>query len=191
MTLVYFVTHPDVVIDPLVPVPQWRLSEVGIARMRTFARQPWLSNTRSIYASAERKARDGAAILSAELGRAYTVVEALGENDRSSTGYLARIEFEERVREFFARPYDSVGGWERAIDAQHRITAAVDDILAREVGDHDIAVISHGGVGALFLCHLKKIDITPDANQPGNGGGNYFVFDRRSLRLLVNWRSID
>lgn len=31
--------------------------------------------------------------------------------------------------EFFARPEDGVGGWERAADAPHRIVSAVDFIL--------------------------------------------------------------
>lgn len=29
----YFITHPNVLIDPTVPVPQWPLSERGLARM--------------------------------------------------------------------------------------------------------------------------------------------------------------
>ena len=31
------VSHPEVVIDPAVPVPLWGLTEVGAARMRSFA----------------------------------------------------------------------------------------------------------------------------------------------------------
>ena len=34
MSLVYFITHPDVVIDPDVPVPQWPLSAQGKERMK-------------------------------------------------------------------------------------------------------------------------------------------------------------
>ena len=30
---------------------------------------------------------------------------------------------------FFAKPEESVRGWERAVDAQARVAAAVDDIL--------------------------------------------------------------
>ena len=34
MSLVYLITHPDVVIDPDVPVPQWPLSARGKERMK-------------------------------------------------------------------------------------------------------------------------------------------------------------
>jgi len=40
MSLVYFVTHPDVEIDPAVPVPQWPLSARGRARMTTLLAKP-------------------------------------------------------------------------------------------------------------------------------------------------------
>ena len=34
MSVVYFITHPDVLIDPAVPVPEWPLSPRGRARMQ-------------------------------------------------------------------------------------------------------------------------------------------------------------
>ncbi len=60
---VLFVTHPEVVIDPAVPVPRWKLSPKGVARMTEFARDPAVAKVTSIYASDETKARDGARIL--------------------------------------------------------------------------------------------------------------------------------
>lgn len=42
MPLVYFITHPEVVIDPGVPVPQWPLSETGRRRMRSPVTKPWV-----------------------------------------------------------------------------------------------------------------------------------------------------
>ena len=68
MTTVFFITHPDVVIDPSVPIPDWPLSERGRARMRALATCPWIRAVRSIFASSERKARDGAQILADGLG---------------------------------------------------------------------------------------------------------------------------
>ena len=50
-----------------------------------------------IYASTEQKAMDGAAIVAERLGLSYGRDEALGENDRSSTGYIAPPEFWEVV----------------------------------------------------------------------------------------------
>ena len=42
MDTVYFITHPDVLIDPTVPVPEWRLNARGIARMRAMLTQSWV-----------------------------------------------------------------------------------------------------------------------------------------------------
>jgi broad specificity phosphatase PhoE len=65
-----------------------------------------------------------------------TVVAALGENDRSSTGYLAKSEFEAAADRFFAAPDSSFRGWETAHAAQTRIVRAMQDILrAAPAGD--------------------------------------------------------
>ena len=44
MASVTFITHPDVAIDPVIPVPDWRLNPTGIARMRSMLTQPWVTN---------------------------------------------------------------------------------------------------------------------------------------------------
>jgi broad specificity phosphatase PhoE len=88
---VFFITHPDVVIDSGVPVPDWPLNERGQARMRAMTAQPWARVVRRIFASSERKARDAAQILAEGLGLGvYSVIANLGENDRSATGFLAK-----------------------------------------------------------------------------------------------------
>ena len=100
MASLIFITHPEVVIDPAVPVPQWPLSALGRSRMERFVAHPALRDVRAIYSSAERKAMDGAEILAAHLGRPTAIEEDLGENDRSSTGYIAPPEFWEVVEAF-------------------------------------------------------------------------------------------
>jgi hypothetical protein len=105
MPMVFFITHPDVSIDPSVPVPEWPLNERGRARLRAMAAYPWAREVRRIFSSGERKARDAAQILTDELGLSgYSVVHGLGENDRSATGYLPEQEFEATVDAFFANP---------------------------------------------------------------------------------------
>jgi hypothetical protein len=54
MSLVYFITHPDVVIDPEVPVPQWPLSHRGKERMKKLLAKPWIDTIGSIYSSTEQ-----------------------------------------------------------------------------------------------------------------------------------------
>ena len=192
MQIVSFITHPDVVIDPAVPVPDWPLSPRGRARMQSALTLPFVASVRSIWCSEERKAVDGAEILAAHLQLPIRRLAALGENDRSATGYLARAEFETVADAFFAQPAQSVRGWERAIDAQRRIVAAVDHVIAASgAAGGDIAIISHGGVGALLLCHLLGQPIARAYDQPATSGGNMFAFDTGTRRVLHGWRGID
>jgi len=188
---ILFVTHPEVMIDPKVPVLEWPLSEQGRARMEAFASDPVLRRVRAIYTSGERKAIDGAGILASHLSVPFTVDEALGENDRSATGYIAPPEFEAVADAFFARPDETVRGWERAMDAQHRILGAVDRALSMIRTEGDVAIISHGGVGTLLLCRLKGVPINRREDQPGGGGGHVFSFDAADRRLLSGWRRIE
>lgn len=191
MAIVHFITHPEVVIDPAVPVPDWPLSPLGLQRARAMLTQPWVAAVRTVFSSAERKALDMAEILATHLRTAPNIIIGLGENDRSATGYLPKLEFEAVADEFFARPEESVRGWERAADAQRRIVAAVDHALATAPASGDIAIISHGGVGALLLCHLKGGPISREYDQPGGGGGNRYCFDAATRHLLGGWRSIE
>jgi broad specificity phosphatase PhoE len=190
MPEVHFITHPEVAIDPAVPVPDWPLSPRGLERARAMLAQPWVAGLQSVFSSTERKAVDMAAILAGHLGLGFLPMAALGENDRSATGYLKRAEFEATADQFFAQPEDSVRGWERAVDAQSRILAAMEAVLARAPAG-DVAVVAHGGVGALLLCHLKGVGISRAEDQPGEGGGNVFTFDRASRTLLRGWRRIE
>jgi broad specificity phosphatase PhoE len=63
MTIVHFITHPEVIIDPAVPVPDWPLSPIGMRRMRLALDRPWLARVRSVFSSAERKAMDAARLV--------------------------------------------------------------------------------------------------------------------------------
>jgi broad specificity phosphatase PhoE len=191
MTVIHFITHPEVMIDPSVPVPDWPLSPVGEQRLRRALEQPWLAGVRSVFSSAERKARDAAGIVARQLGLSPVVIAGLSENDRSATGYLPKSEFEAVADAFFAHPEASVRGWERAADAQRRIIDAVARAIAVARADGDIAIISHGGVGALLLCHLKRVPISRNEDQPGEGGGNVYSFGAASRHLLCGWRPIE
>jgi broad specificity phosphatase PhoE len=191
MATVHFITHPQVVIDPSVPVTEWPLSDEGIRRVGLLLQRPWLSTVRAVFSSAERKARDMARMMADLLGVPPAVIEALGENDRSATGYLPKRAFEAAADAFFARPTESVCGWERAVDAQRRIVQAVDRALALSPADADVAIVAHGGVGALLLCHLKRVPISRAEDQPGQDGGNMFAFDAATRRLLAGWRSME
>jgi broad specificity phosphatase PhoE len=188
---VYFVTHPNVVISRDVPVPQWPLSELGRARMTRGLTQPWLRGVTSIYSSTERKAIDGAQIIADHLRLSFTPIPELGENDRSSTGFLPPDEFEAVANEFFARPMISVRGWERAVDAQSRVVSVVARLIAADETTGSIAIVAHGAVGALLFCQLSGTAIDRRHDQPANGGGNYFHFSLEPCVVQSGWLPID
>ena len=211
----YFITHPDVVIDPLVPVPRWPLSERGRERMRRGLRQPWVADLGAIYCSTEQKSIEAAQILALHRGLDMVQVHALGENDRSATGFRPPPEFEQLANRFFAEPTRSVEGWETAADAQARIVDAVAGIAS----DHAlrvqpnqpeaavagsvkpaqpirrrpdaVAIVSHGAVGTLLYCHLAGEPINRRRDQPANGGGNFFAFSLSPPRAHGWWQAID
>lgn len=187
MRTIYFISHPDVVISPEVPITQWPLSERGRARMVAALAQPWVPDISAVYCSTEQKAIDGAQILAAHRGLALTQVPALGENDRSSTGYLPLAEFEAVADAFFAQPQQPVRGWETAAHAQARIVDAVASIAAADTPPGAVAIVSHGAVGTLLYCHLAGLPISRRWDQPANGGGNYFALTWGSVPQVRSW----
>ncbi|MDE1992202.1 MAG: histidine phosphatase family protein [Rhizobiaceae bacterium] len=185
-----YITHPQVRIDPAVPVPDWGLSDVGAARARLAAERPWARELGLIVSSGERKAIETAAILASASGAAVETIEAMHENDRSATGFLAPPEFEAAADWFFAHPEESFKGWERAIDAQRRIVCEVEAVLARHDPQVPIAFVGHGGVGTLLKCHLQRKPIARQGDQPG-GGGNLFGFDLAKRVVSCDWTPME
>lgn len=183
-----FITHPEVVVDGAVPVPQWRLSAAGLRRMRTFAASDATTGVGEIWSSAEVKAQEAAAILAQARGAPIHTCENLGENDRSSTGFRPPAEFERLADAFFARPEQSIEGWERAVDAERRIAQAFAAILSAGRGAGDLAIVSHGGVGTLLYCHLTGRPIDRGHDQPFQGC--YWLWDAAQREMIHGWRPI-
>lgn len=190
MSIVLFITHPEVTIDPNVPVPEWSLSPLGRRRMGLFCEHRFAGRISRAFASTETKARDGAQVLAERLGLEVEIDADLGENDRSATGYLPRPEFLQVARQFFAEPERSVRGWERAVDAQHRIVRAVHRIAERNVTE-DVAIVSHGGVGTLLMCHVLNHPISLALKPPAPEGGSYFALDAASFELIHGWLDLE
>jgi broad specificity phosphatase PhoE len=189
LTLVRYLTHPQVKIDPAVPVPRWGLSDIGRARVGALAAAGTLAGTTAIISSGETKAIETAEILARALGLTVEIREAMHENDRSSTGFLPPPAFEEMANRFFANPHVSVEGWERAIDAQTRIVAEVEQVLARTFTG-DVLFVGHGAVGTLLLCYYARLPISRAHDQPA-GGGNIFSFAEEKRCVLSHWLSME
>ncbi len=188
MPRLLFITHPEVEIDPARPIERWRLSPAGVARMRAFAEGAEAAGVTAIRASTETKAIEAAGILAGRLGLGVSVDRDLGENDRSATGFLPPPEFEATADAFFARPGESIRGWERAADAQARVRAAVARAVAAHEGAGDLAIVAHGAVGTLMLCHLLGRPIDRALDQPFQG--HFWVAQLPGLRILHGWRPI-
>jgi broad specificity phosphatase PhoE len=187
LSRVLLITHPEVRVDPAVPVVAWELTPRGRERIRAFAAAAETRGVRAVWSSRERKAAEAARILGDAIGVGPRELEQLGEHDRSTTGYLPPELFEPAVRAFFAEPLLSYRGWETAAAAQERIVDALETVLARSPPG-DVAIVSHGGVGTLLLCHLKGTRIHRAEDQPGQG--HYYAFDRDSRSVLHGWRPL-
>jgi broad specificity phosphatase PhoE len=184
-----YLTHPQVKIVPAVPVPSWGLSDVGRIRTEALANAGWLSETTQIISSGERKAIETAAIIAGQLKVTVEVRDAMHENDRSTTGFLAPDEFETVAGQFFAQPLVSIRGWERAIDAQLRIVREVERVLARNRSG-DVLFVGHGAVGTLLFCHYSGLAIDRAHDQPA-GGGHRFTLVKDGRRVLHPWRRME
>ncbi len=187
MARLIFVTHPQVTVDPVTPITQWSLSETGRRRADIFARRSVLDEMTALWSSGETKAQETATVI-CDLRRCPVQVNAdLGENDRSSTGYLPPTEFEAAAARFFAAPTESFRGWETARAAQARIVAAVNRIVQGHK-EGDLVLVSHGAVGTLLRCHLAGLPIDRRHDQPGQG--HYWTATLPFLADPSDWQPI-
>ena len=115
------------------------------------------------------------------------VDEELGENDRSATGFLPPAEFESVGRRVLrpARRQRARVGAGRGRAAPHRRRGR--RVAAAATGD--VAVVAHGGVGALLLCSLARGADRPACGQPGQG--SWYRFDATTREAAHGWRRLD
>lgn len=181
------VSHPEVVVDPAIEITDWGLSDIGRGRAETFAVSKVLSQVSAIWSSAERKAVETADILARPRAISPIILDDLGENDRTATGFLPPAQFEAAADAFFAQPDISFKGWETAHAAQTRIVSAVTSILQKHKQD-DLAIVTHGAVGTLLWCHLAGRQINRSFDQPAQG--SYWCADLKTLQPESQWRPI-
>ncbi len=184
-----YLSHPQVKIDPAVPVPDWGLSDLGRERTEAMAGKPWILGYRRVVSSTERKAIETAEILAARLGMPVDIRQSMHENDRTATGFLPPPEFEATADLFFRHAEESIRGWERAVDAQARIIGAVARAIA-EAPETPTIFVGHGGVGTLLQCFCGRKPIARVHDQPA-GGGNHYCFDFEKQLVLYGWRSME
>ncbi len=189
-----YLTHPQVRMDPNVPVPLWGLSDEGRARAKAFIGRGMVPGGAFLFSSRETKALELAEILAVATGTPILTDHDMGENDRSATGFLPPALFEDYADRFFAAPEESVSGWERATDAQRRVVGSVRLALASIPEDGFAIFYGHGAVGTLLKCHVGGRAISRDEDQSrwaNRGGGNGFLFNFGSGKLLSEWTAME
>jgi broad specificity phosphatase PhoE len=188
---VRYLTHPQVLIEPLKDVRSWSLNSVGSTRVSALAaRLGVLSKTHRVISSDETKALETAGPLALALGVELEVRAQMHENDRSATGFLPPEVFEKVADNFFAEPSRSVRGWETAEAAQHRIVAEIDACLDGPQ-DGDVLFVGHGGVGTLLFCALSDVGIDRRFDQGPGGGGCWFEFNLAWRKPLRGWQPME
>jgi broad specificity phosphatase PhoE len=191
--IAYYITHPQVNIDPSIDVPQWGLSNIGEERVNALVQKLKLNQLGDqnfiIVSSDENKAIETARPLSDYFDCKLIIDPGMGENDRSATGFLDPDTFEDVANQFFKNPDTSIEGWERARDAQNRIVERFHSHLT-QTPDKTMIFVGHGAVGTLLYCHLKREDIDRKFDQIG-GGGNFFKIDTRAQNALSHWQPLE
>ncbi len=185
-----YLTHPQILMDPTKPVPNWSLNDIGKRCVAALAASGSLAGTRHVISSAETKAVETATPLAHALGCRLEIREEMHENDRSATGFLPPDEFENVANQFFAHPEESVRGWETAKAAQNRIVAEVEECLGM-CNTGDILFVGHGGVGTLLFCHLSGFPISREFDQGPGGGGCYFEFEGPRGNPKSQWQALE
>lgn len=188
---VWYLSHPEVDIDPQVAVTDWGLSARGRARIAALAACGWPAGVGRVIASTERKARETARPIAEALGLAVELRPGQGEIDRSATGYVPHARHEALADRFFADPAGSAEGWETAQAAQARVLGDLRAAIA-ERPPADLLVVGHGGVGTLILCHFAGVAPSRRHDQPA-GGGNWFCVDAASGTVIgaAAWQPIE
>ncbi|MBG6144403.1 broad specificity phosphatase PhoE [Labrenzia sp. EL_159] len=176
MTWCIYLTHPEVAIDPSVPVPEWGLSPLGQERAAKATDLPFAKEIGAVVTSAETKAIETARFFTGKLDIPLHTRQDLHENDRSATGFLPPDEFEQVANRFFAEPQTSVRGWERAEDAQNRIVGGIRDVLSGVARNIPVLFTGHGAAGTLLMCHLMGRPISRAYDQ--KRGGCWYRFEK-------------
>ena len=159
MKTLYFITHPEIVPDPSIPISMWDYSEHGIARWQGILKKIWIKDIEIVFTSPEERAKKAAQQLVDALGYTLHILHDLGPINRISTGILQNDDFSACAITFWEKPNESCRGWETAADAQKRAVRAVETILKETDGYHHIAAVSHEDIVNLIICHYQGIPI--------------------------------
>ncbi len=181
----YFITHPDVVIDPKKYKSFWELSAEGIGAAKRVAIKSFWKDINNIYTSTEIKTIQTAEIINKKHKIPYESTNCLNEFESKSTGFLPIEEFIDAMKSFYEKPAESFRGWERLIDAEYRVLNCIKKIT-RMPENSSIAIIGHGATGTLLKCFYKGV--TPSWEEDPKQTGCYFIADIENKKLIQDWK---
>jgi broad specificity phosphatase PhoE len=145
-----------------------------------------LAEVHLFYTSPEPKAVATAVAISGP--QPLIQVPDLKELDRTAAGWLStEAEYAAMVAEIFQHPDESIRGCEPAALAQQRIVRALDTLVAAHP-NCTLAVVSHGIVLALYMCHVKRLARPDPAIWRGIGFADVAVVDPVGCAVIVDFR---
>ncbi|MBI5878828.1 MAG: histidine phosphatase family protein [Chloroflexi bacterium] len=130
----------------------WPLSDRGEEQARMIARLPFWDAVTAIVSSDESSAL--ATVSQIVFDRRLPLFHDVRLRELKRTSEHLE-DPESRVLEVMQKPALSIGGWERATDAQTRATACFQELVDR-YGEATFAVVSHGMTLALLLGVLQE-----------------------------------
>ncbi len=188
--IVRYLTHPQVQIDPDVPVPQWGLSPLGRARIEAIANAAWLSRTTQIVASGERKAIETAEILARPRGIMIEIRKPM-PRERSLRHRLPAAARVRRGRE----PVFRGAACERSRLGARGRCAGPHRSRGRSRAARAIvrATLSSSAMAPSARCCSATMPACPidRVHDQGPGGGHVFTFVKEGRRVLHAWRRME
>jgi broad specificity phosphatase PhoE len=187
----HFIGETDV---PLSPVGIKELQELSGAIVKRF-----LSSERplaAIYSSDLQRSIESARILADMSGITPLVVPALRELGFGAWEGLTYEQITERYPEEFAawkKAYNRKGppgGGESMATLRRRVIKALDQILACHKNGERIAIVAHGGVNRVILCHFLGLPLNRIFSLGQQHGAMNVIElrDGRAVVRILNWQ---
>jgi broad specificity phosphatase PhoE len=186
---ILYLSHPEVKIDPQVPVPEWEISDMGRSRVLAAVAKGWPGRGWLIVASPEVKAVQTAELLANAFALPLHIHPEMGEVDRASTGYVPHARHEALADALFANLGTGPEGWESAQAASTRIVKCFEEVMAEVYAN--ILFVGHGAVGTFLWCALTQTPISRQQDQKGSG--SYWAGDHGpdGFAPLHPWRTLE
>lgn len=153
--VIIFLRHAQTSVNLSKPARNWVLSEEGMRKMKSIAKDVIFDNIDIVYSSTEKKAIQTAFFISEIKGKKIITKKSFDELKRKKP-LENKMLYEDAVAKVFKNPSQAVLEWETAEEALIRFSREVEKI-DKENKDKIILIVSHGLVLSLYFANLLKI----------------------------------